>query len=69
MKTRRIKLQARDSFYLKLLQQEVTMFQMLQSPVYLPDINWICNRRGFSTKERVSLMRAVKKLGLWREMK
>jgi len=63
-----IKLQARSKFYLKLLQQEVIMFGLLQAPVYLPDINWVCKRRGFNTKERVSLMNAMRKIGLWREL-
>jgi hypothetical protein len=71
MKNKRgeIILTARNDFYLKLLNQEVTMFHLLGGPVYLVDINWVCKRRGFNTKERVCLMRAVKKLKLWKEMK
>lgn len=60
-----LKLRARDRFHLKLLEQEVTMFLMLRAPVYLCDINWVCERRGFNTTERVSLMRAITKCGLW----
>ena len=49
------------------LDHELILMELTRAPVYLVDINRMCRRHDFGTRERLKLMRAAKKLGLWKQ--
>jgi hypothetical protein len=57
-----------EQFKKELIDQEIRMFQLIGNPVSQEDLDWLCDRRGFSLEDKKLLVDVLKNKGLGSEL-